>query len=133
MYYQPLQKAGRVQYQLLRALRRTHFSAAADGYTCFPSISTMGKGTSSSPATRGSKLFSPLTNMNGSYHVAKKQDVSPSTNVDGGYHGTKEQDVSPPANTDGGHHGTKEEGQEEKRATQLHNTVQLYSAAYHDQ
>ena len=75
IYRQPLQKAGRVQYQLLRALRRTHFSAAADGYTCFPSISTMGKGTSSSPATRGSKPFSPITNMNDvSYYGTKEQD-----------------------------------------------------------
>ena len=103
IYRQPLQKVGRVQYQLLRAPGCVHFYAAADGDMGFPSISTMGKVTSSSPATRGSKLFSPLINMNGSYHVVKKQDVSPSTNVDGDgrYYGTKEQDV-PPATMDNG-------------------------------
>ena len=87
IYHQPLQKAGRVQYQLLRAPGRTHFYAAADGEMGFPSISTMGKVTSSSPATRGSKMFSPLTNVNGSYHAAKKQDVFPPANVDGGFCG----------------------------------------------
>ena len=72
IYRQPLQKAGRVQYQLLRALGRTHFYAAANGGMGFPSLSIMGKGTSSSPIIRGSKILSPLTNVYGSYYTAKE-------------------------------------------------------------
>ena len=62
IYRQLLQKAGCVQYQLLMAAGRTHFHAAADGDMCFPSTTTLGRGTSSPPATMDSEMFSPPTN-----------------------------------------------------------------------
>ena len=55
----------------------------------------MGKGTSSSPATRCSKLFSSSVNVDGGYDGTTEQEVFQPVNVGGGYYGTKEQDVSP--------------------------------------
>ena len=91
---------------------RTHFYAAVEGETGFSSISTMGKVTSLSLATRGSQIFSPLTNLNGSYHVTKEQDVSHLANMDNGMLSDGSRDVSPSANADGGCSRAKEEGEE---------------------
>ena len=61
-----------------------------------------------SELTRGSKIFSPLTNLNGSYHVAKEQDVSQLANMDNGMLSDGSRDVSPSANADGGRSRAKE-------------------------
>ena len=97
IYHQPLQKAGRVQYQLLRALGHTHFYTAANGGREFPSLSIMGKGISSSPIIRGSKILSSLTNVYGSYYTAKEganvdrsHGVHYQLTADGGYSAAKQ-------------------------------------------
>ena len=112
IYSQLQQKAGRVQYQLLLAAGRTHLHAAADGGMILPPTTTMGRGTSSPPVTLGSE-----TSLRQPTRSVQLHHLQP-LYVRQGHRGQE---------------GVQEGGEREERATQLHNTVQLYSAAYHDQ